>query len=356
MQIDPILLVDIDAEWLTKLSANIIWYVYFATIGALVVLLLIMVCLTHYNRQSAVLKIFHYISIYTTRGPLSEVIVGQHGNSALERTGVSSIMILGKSIRPETQLRMYGYYMLFLPLQFSILAFIIMESIFTESYSSETCQTYNETIVQNDISRHAYYCRLNPELHASSTIDTYCNSSTNGTSFLHIPDEIICIHYYRESSKWIYIVTSFLVWQRLLSVTSFYLIFAYIWVYNKLFRKRVLREGSCCRFLYGFLYMILMAIIPFFMMTIGRILYIVVGDTRTKSLLLVALSDSAINVVYVTLLFLSISIHTSSSTEELFPSAYPIVLLHEKNDNDTNLPSRPHQPESFTATSPILNS
>jgi hypothetical protein len=96
----------------------------------------------------------------------------------------------------------YSMYVLSLPLQIVMICLIILEKMFVEEISLDSCASY---ILSN---RHDpyYYCRLTSEPFSTQSISqesiiNFCNSTVINDTYQGKIDDITCIQYYFDKTK-----------------------------------------------------------------------------------------------------------------------------------------------------------
>lgn len=337
MKIDPTIPVDINADTVAWLSTDVVNYVYIGGLVLIIVATLIMIFMMRRGKHETVLRFLQKCIVFTSREHLFEVI--QHGGpeSAVEQhANTTPVFIRNRLVMSSAKFRLFVLYMTLIPLQLAFLWLIVVESIFDETYSTESCKSFEETVAFNSTTRKLYYCRLNEHIKFDGTVDTYCNSSSNGTSFIDVPDEIFCTRYYRETSKWVTIIVNSVVWQQILSLICHFTIFVYLWLYNKI----VSGYGVSPRSFIGIIYVLCMTAIPFLVLFSGLLVYLSIGDTRTKSVVTTTLGFSATYVVYSTAFLLSSLIwmtswHSGYIHDILSSYAYPMVYVPPQRNTQT---------------------
>jgi hypothetical protein len=195
----------------------------------------------------------------------------------------------------------YSLYILSLPLQIVMVCLIILERIFVQQISMDSCASY--ILSARDDSY--YYCRLmsetfSPESTSKATINKFCNSTINNDTYSEKIDDIICMQYYFDKTKIIEIVTNIFVWQKLSATVSVYLIryFQYLFRHCSLYVKNV-PCGSFCMF-----FMIIFVNGGFILTAL--VLYLILGNQSTISTFTLDL----ISVATITLISIFVSMNS----------------------------------------------
>lgn len=354
MKINPTLAVYIDAETIIRISANLLSISYL--IGLVIVILFwsVLRSLDKKRKTSTALTILHKVVYYTSSQHITEVLGLRRLEVQLPTYGMWPISVGKRLVSQENQFKFYLLYLSLFPLQLSILVFIIMETLFSEEYFSESCKTYQDIKGLKAEDQRSYSCRLSESIVSAEPIDAYCNRTSNGTSFPDIPNEINCIRFYRETDKWVYIVANFYAWQQILVGVNIKLIFFYLWLY-KYWQHYASRLNPI---IHSFCYITLTSIMAFVLVTLSFFTYLIIANAATRSAILFSIGYSATWVAYFTSFTLSSLIcytckDSTFATDMLNSQAYPFVLdlIPQRAENSIQ---DTHPEPSSDETSPLL--
>ena len=148
----------------------------------------------------------------------------------------------------------YNAYLSFLPLQVAIVSALIVQKMFTEEYTVESCQSFMSLF--NDTIRRPYYdCTYKAEAQTSQEVADHCNKNASTYDFENF--NIDCTQYYFEMSKLFEgIVISYSAHLLLSKIIIYFIRFLHFLI------RRMESDGSCCARIMAFLLFFLIFMIP----------------------------------------------------------------------------------------------